>query len=235
LAVVLKLFPHSWLQIASTSATVYIDPSYLAHFYERHPTRIEYSPRDGLPEQLEQGDLILITHGDGDHMNPATLARLRGEETVVVAPEPCAQALGAFVRPVAEGDELTLLGIGVQVVPAYNTPQGRSTDKHHVRGESVGYVLTVEGKRIYHAGDTDVIAEMGDLGELDVALLPIGATYTMDIDEAIEAAEIIRPKLAVPMHTRAIADPHEFVRKIQKRLPQVKAIAPGIGEPFVIG
>jgi L-ascorbate metabolism protein UlaG (beta-lactamase superfamily) len=69
---------------------------------------------------------------------------------------------------------------------------------------------------------------------LDVALLPIGATYTMDIDEAIEAAEIIRPKLAVPMHTRAIADPHEFVSKIQKRLPQVKAIAPGIGEPFVI-
>ncbi|MGA9762729.1 MAG: MBL fold metallo-hydrolase [Gaiellaceae bacterium] len=231
----LKLYPHAWLLIESGQRRIYVDPSYLEHFFAGHASRVEYSRGptgvDGLPEPLEKGDLILITHGDADHMNPLTIDRLRDERTQVFAPPACAQSLGPFVRPVAEGDELSLGDIAIEVVPAYNTPEGRSTNKHHVRGDSVGYVIEIGGRRIYHAGDTDAIPEMSKLEKIDVAFLPIGGTYTMDIDEAVEAALAIKPELAIPMHTRQEADPREFVRKVKERGAGIGAIAPGIGEP----
>jgi L-ascorbate metabolism protein UlaG (beta-lactamase superfamily) len=233
---VLKLYPHSWLLIERGQRRIYVDPSYLESFFEGHASRIEFSrgPKgtDGLPEPLDKGDLILITHADVDHMNPLTIERLSAERTQVFAPPPCVRALGSFARPVSEGDRLDIDGVEIDVVPAYNTPEGRSTSKHHVRGESVGYVLSVGGRRIYHAGDTDLIPEMSKLENVDVAFLPIGGTYTMDIDEAVEAALAIGPELAIPMHTRQKADPGEFVRKLEERDAGIRAVAPGIGEPI---
>jgi L-ascorbate metabolism protein UlaG (beta-lactamase superfamily) len=233
---VLKLYPHSWLLIERGQRRVYVDPAYLEHFFAGDARRIEYSRGpagvDGLPEPLEKGDLILITHGDADHMNPLTIDRLRDEQTQVFAPRVCAHRLGAFVSPVSEGDELSLGDIGIEVVPAYNTPEGRSTNKHHVRGESVGYVIDIGGRRIYHAGDTDLIPEMSRLERVDVALLPIGGTYTMDLDEAVEAALAIEPELAIPMHTRMEADPKEFVRRLKERNAGIRAIAPETGQPI---
>ncbi|MHA2351337.1 MAG: MBL fold metallo-hydrolase [Candidatus Thorarchaeota archaeon] len=72
---------------------------------------------------------------------------------------------------------------------------------YHPKGYGVGYVLTVENKTIYFAGDTDVIPEMEELGQVDVALLPCGDTYTMDNADAGEAIKIINPKTVIPMHT----------------------------------
>ena len=231
---VLKLYPHSWLLIERGQRRVYVDPAYLERFFAGDARRIEYSRGpagvDGLPEPLEKGDLILITHGDADHMNPLTIERLRNERTQVFAPPACARALGSFVRSVNEGDELSLGDVDVEVVPAYNTPEGRSTSKHHVRGESVGYVIDIGGRRIYHAGDTDLIPEMSRLAKPDVAFLPIGGTYTMDIDEAVEAALVIGPELAIPMHTRLEADPAEFARKLKERDAGIRALAPESGE-----
>lgn len=223
----LKLFPHAWLLIESGSTRIHIDPSYLDRFYVGHA-----GTGDGLPEPMEPADLILITHGDIDHMNPETIDRLRDEHTRLLAPAPCAAALGAFAEPVAEGDELELAGVRIEVTPAYNTPQGRSTSKHHVRGESVGYLLDIEGKRIYHSGDTDLIPEMRELEGVDIAFLPIGGTYTMDIEEAVEAALLIEAALTVPMHTRMEADPHEFVRALERRSASLQALAADIGEPI---
>jgi L-ascorbate metabolism protein UlaG (beta-lactamase superfamily) len=235
---VLKLFPHAWLLIESDQTRIHVDPSYLDRFFENHPEKIEFSRGpdgvDGLPEPMEKADLILITHGDFDHMNPATIERLRDEHTRVLAPPSCASSLGGYVDSVSEGDELTVAGVGIEVVPAYNTPEGLSTNKHHLRGESVGYVIGCGGKHLYHAGDTDLIPEMSKLGDLDIAFLPIGGMYTMDIDEAVEAALRIEPGLAVPMHTRQQADPHEFVRKLERHGTGIRAIAPAIGEPIVI-
>ncbi len=234
----LKLFPHSWLLIETEQSRIHVDPSYLDRFFEGHAAKIEFargsSGVDGLPEPMEKADLILITHGDLDHMNPATIERLRGEHTRVLAPPPCASSLGAYAESVSEGDELTVADAGIEVVPAYNTSEGRSTSKHHLRGESVGYVISVGGKRLYHAGDTDLIPEMSELGDVDTAFLPIGGTYTMDIDEAVEAALRIEPGLAVPMHTRQQADPNEFVRKVERLGAGIRAIAPAIGEPIEI-
>ncbi|MGD0272608.1 MAG: MBL fold metallo-hydrolase [Gaiellaceae bacterium] len=235
---VLKLFPHAWLLIESDQTRIHVDPSYLDRFFENQPGKIEFSRGpdgvDGLPEPMEKADLILITHGDFDHMNPATIERIRDERTRVLAPPPCASSLGGYADPVSEGDELTIAGVSIEVVPAYNTPEGRSTNKHHLRGESVGYVIGVGGKRLYHAGDTDLIPEMSELGNPDIAFLPVGGTYTMDIDEAVEAALRIEPGLAVPMHTRQQADPHEFVRKLERHRAGIRAIAPATGEPIEV-
>jgi L-ascorbate metabolism protein UlaG (beta-lactamase superfamily) len=232
----IKLFPHSWLLIESGQTKIHVDPSYLEKFFENHPAKIEFSrgPQgvDGLPEPMEKAGLILITHGDFDHLNPATVERLRDEDTQVLCPPSCVSSLGASARAVSEGDELLVGEIGVEVVPAYNTPEGRSTNKHHVRGESVGYVLNVGGRRVYHAGDTDLIPEMSELKGVDVAFLPIGGTYTMDIDEAVEAALLIEPGLAVPMHTRGEADPQRFARELELRAPGIRALAPALGEPI---
>jgi L-ascorbate metabolism protein UlaG (beta-lactamase superfamily) len=100
-------------------------------------------------------------------------------------------------------------------VHAYNTPEGASTVKAHKRGECLGYLLTACGKTIYHAGDTDLIPEMASLGVVDVALLPIGGTYTMDASEAATAVGRIKPKLTVPMH-HIDADPQDFAKSVGK-------------------
>jgi len=86
----------------------------------------------------------------------------------------------------------------------------------HHKGEGVGYLLTVNGKTIYHAGDTDFIPEMRGLGDVDVALLPIGGTFTMDIEEAIEAVVAIKPKIVIPMHYLK-ANPQEFKKKLEAK------------------
>lgn len=84
----------------------------------------------------------------------------------------------------------------------------------HIKGEGVGYLITIDEKTIYHAGDTEFIPEMENLGNVDVALLPIDGTLTMNIDEAIAAAKTINPKVVIPMHDRD-ADLEEFKMKCE--------------------
>jgi L-ascorbate metabolism protein UlaG (beta-lactamase superfamily) len=100
----------------------------------------------------------------------------------------------------------------------------------HHKGEGVGYLITVNGKTIYHAGDTDFIPEMKDFGKVDVALLPIGGTFTMDIQEAIEAAIAIKPKVVIPMH-HLKTNPQEYRKKVEA-VSNVKVITLEIGEVY---
>jgi L-ascorbate metabolism protein UlaG (beta-lactamase superfamily) len=101
-------------------------------------------------------------------------------------------------------------GIDVEAVPAYNVNKFRSPGIpfHPREAGHVGFVVTLEGKRVYHAGDTDYIPEMADLKEIDIALLPVSGTYVMTAEEAVQAAEAIRPGVAIPMHVgRGIGSP----------------------------
>lgn len=91
-------------------------------------------------------------------------------------------------------------------------------------------MITLEGKTIYHAGDTDFIPEMRELGAVDVALLPIGGTFTMDIQESVEAAIAIKPKIVIPMHNLE-ADPQEFKDKVEVR-SDIKVVTLQIGEIY---
>jgi len=120
--------------------------------------------------------------------------------------------------------------IKIKAVEAYNTEQGNSTKKVHHKGDCVGYLITSEGKTIYHAGDTDFIPEMRELRDIDVALLPIGGTFTMDIQEAVEAAIAIKPKVVIPMHNFK-ADPQEFKDKVEAR-SDIKVVPLKISEVY---
>jgi len=162
----------------------------------------------------ETADLVLITHEHFDHMDPASIKVVEGPETVVVANAPCARQLQGKVKArivsIEEGQSVTEKGVQVRAVPGYNDI--------HRRGFNVGFVFDLGGLTIYHAGDTGRVPEMTDLGAIDVALLPIGGTYTMDEKEAAEAVKDIRPKVAVPMHYGYATggDPHKFASLVGK-------------------
>ena len=234
MSVTLKWFPPSWFQIKIENAVIYIDPAYLRSYYTHYPYKIEFSrwpdPIDGLPEKLPKADLILITHHHKDHAKDVTITRLKRKNTLVVGPKRCIKSLGKNIRVVAPGDDFTFRDIAIKAVEAYNTPGGSSTRKVHHQGIGVGYVLTVAGKTIYHAGDTDFIPEMKQLGRVDVALLPIGGTFTMDLKEAVQAAMAIKPKVIIPIH-RSKANPKDFKNKVERK-SKIKVIPLQIGESY---
>jgi len=149
---------------------------------------------------LEAADAILVTHHHKDHCKRATVERLKHPEALVLAPKSCVKELSKDIRIIKPGEEVAFERATIRAIEAYNTEQGSSTKKVHHKGNGVGYLITIDGRTIYHAGDTDFVPEMRGLGRVDVALLPIGGTYTMDIREAVEATLAIEPRAVVPMH-----------------------------------
>lgn len=217
----IKWFPPSWFQIKANNKVIYIDPAYLKTNFKNYPSKIEFSTWpdeiDGLPEKnLEKADLILITHHHKDHCKQVTTNRLKNEKTLIFAPEICVKELGENIELVKSGDIFNWNGIKITVVEAYNTLDGHSTKKFHKKGVSVGYLVDIGGKTIYHAGDTDFILEMKEFEGVDVALVPIGGTFTMDIEEAVEAVIAINPKFVIPMHMRE-EDPEEFKKLVEEK------------------
>ncbi len=140
-------------------------------------------------------DIILITHGHYDHCSPEDVAKIRGPRTTVLATAACASQLPGPVQVVKPGEKLTVQGVSIETVPAYNI----NKSYHPKADNNVGYIVTLNGERIYHAGDTDHIPEMDSI-QADVALLPVGGKYTMDAAEAAKAANAMRPGMAVPIH-----------------------------------
>jgi L-ascorbate metabolism protein UlaG (beta-lactamase superfamily) len=171
-----------------------------------------------LDPSATAADVILITHPHGDHLSPTDIQRISKPDTIIIAP-PCvaeklgAEKLGSSPTLAKPGDRLTAAGVTIDVVPAYNT----NKPNHPKTAGHVGYIVTLNGKRIYHAGDTDLIPEMAKI-KCDIALLPVSGKYVMNAIEAAEAADTLKPALAIPMHwgdpvvvgTRA--DAEEFKR-----------------------
>ncbi len=184
---------HASFYVRSAQGTVvYFDP---------------YKLKAGLP----QADLILVTHDHFDHCSPEDINRVAKPGTVVVAPAAAAAKIAGSVRILSAGMSLRVADVSVAAVPAYNTDK-----KFHPRAAGyIGYVATVDGVAIYHAGDTDHIPEMGSV-KADVALLPVGGTYTMDAAQAAAAADAIRPQVAVPMHYGEVVGSDQDAREFQR-------------------
>ncbi len=143
----------------------------------------------------EPADILLITHPHYDHCSPEDIGKFQTAATVIVTEPESAKQLSGDVRTMAPGEVIEVAGIKIEAVPSYNTNK-----KFHPKKKNwLGFIVTVDGIRIYHAGDTDLIDEMAGFAA-DIALLPVSGTYVMTAPEAIEAAKRIKPQVAVPMH-----------------------------------
>ena len=165
------------------SSTVYIDPW-------------------KLPAGARPADLILVTHDHFDHFSAGDIARIGSAATTLIGPAAVTdQASGLTTVTLAPGETTTVGGVTVTAVPAYNLDKFRCPgEPYHPREAGyLGYVIEMDGLRIYHAGDTDAIPEMSDV-RCDVALLPVGGTYTMTAEEAVEACGLLNPHTVVPVH-----------------------------------
>jgi L-ascorbate metabolism protein UlaG (beta-lactamase superfamily) len=209
----LKWLGHASWKIKAAGKTIYIDP-YQGDYDER-------------------ADIVLVTHSHFDHCDVNKIRRVRGDETLVIAPEDCVAKIGPPVKTLKPGEKTTVDDVAVEAVEAYNYKRFRSPgNPYHPKGLGVGYLIHAEGKTIYHAGDTDFIQEMKGLKGVDIALLPSGGTYTMDNEEAAEAALAIEPKIAIPMHIWD-TDPREFRRRVES-VSDIRVVILRPGEPMDI-
>lgn len=145
-------------------------------------------------------DIILITHEHFDHCSPEDVRKVQGPGTVIVATPDCSAKLSGAVKTVRPGDRVTVGEVAIEAVPSYNT----NKEFHTKDRQWVGYIITMDGRSIYLAGDTDYIPEMKTFKDIDIALLPVSGTYVMTADEAVQAALDIGPAVAIPMHYGSI-------------------------------
>ncbi len=185
------------------------------------------NPKAGVKAEDVQADWVLLTHGHGDHLGDGIDIAKRNNATIIAPYELATycQNKGCQVHPMHIGG-------------GFNFPFGRVklTIAHHgsavdlggealaYMGNPCGFVVGVGGKNIYHAGDTGLFLDMQLIGEmtpLDVALLPIGDNFTMGIDDAVKATELLKPGLVIPMHYDTfdviMADPEDFKKKAEAK------------------
>ncbi len=145
--------------------------------------------------EKDSANLILITHSHYDHLSVDDVGKIQGKATKILVPKDGKEKLKGDVQGIGPGEIVSIGNVRVRTIPAYNI--GKSF--HPKENGWVGYILEIDNISIYHAGDTDFIPEMKDLKPY-VALLPIGGTYTMGVDDALKAADAISPHLVIPMH-----------------------------------
>ena len=147
---------------------------------------------------IPMADIILVTHEHFDHYDTVALRQLTSEKTQLVMNKRCVEIYGDG-SAMANGDKLQLADdITLDAVPAYNTTEGHL--QFHPKGRDNGYILTLDGLRIYIAGDTEDIPEMANVKDIDIAFLPCNQPYTMTPKQLVRAAKIIKPKVLFPYH-----------------------------------
>jgi len=172
-----------------------------------------------IPNNEEKADIIVSSHNHHDHLDDSSIENVLKEDTLVLGPKSISKKLDKYnSKAMKIGEILELDDISIQLVPAYTID--KST--HPKNNEWAGIIISAEGKSIYHAGDSERIPEMKHLHkDITIALLPCGGTYTMDFEEASEAALDIKPEILVPMHNWD-KDLNDFKDLMNKKNPEIK-------------
>ncbi len=182
----ITVFMQNSIRITDRGRQIYIDP-----FQMR--------------EEPHDADYILITHDHYDHFSPEDIEKTAGNNTILIVPEKMqdkADKVADFVRKIVAVKPSAyheIDGLEIETVPAYNILK----PFHPKNAEWVGYILLIDGRRIYIAGDTDATKEAKTV-KCDIALVPIGGTYTMDAKKAAELVNMLYPSVAIPVHYGSI-------------------------------
>lgn len=194
--------------------------------------KIIYFDPYNINQNYNDADIIFITHSHYDHYSEEDIEKVKTDKTIYVAPRDVAEKIlekGIDINKIviANPNDTAIQNIKdiyFEVVPAYNVNK-----KFHPKENGwVGYILTIEGMRYYIAGDTDITDENKKI-KCDVAFVPVGGTYTMTCDEAADLVNIIKPKIAIPIHYGSVAGTKEDANIFIKLLD-----ADIIGKKFMI-
>ena len=204
MAIEIQWIHHASFRIAAPGAVLYIDP-----------WKLQTTPHDA--------DVVFVSHSHYDHCSPADIEKVSKGDTTIVAPGETVEKLSS-ATPIAPGERISVEQITIEAVPAYNVGK-----PFHPRDNGwCGAVFTIDAKRIYYAGDTDLVGEMSDLREVDVALVPVGGTYTLDPAEAGAACGQIGCKAAIPYHWGDIVGSAEDAQAFAEAAPcEVHLLQPG--------
>ncbi len=174
---------HASFIIETSNFTVYTDPVQSAESYSKYPPP----------------DIILITDIHRDHLNKEVVNSIKKEKTKIIAPKAAVEKLG-FGKTLNNGEKIKIEDAVIEAIPMYNTTKKRL--KFHPKGRGNGYILTLNGKRIYISGDTEDIKEMRELKNIDFAFITMNLPYTMSIEQAASAVLEFKPKVVYPYHYR---------------------------------
>jgi len=211
--IVITPIMHASVQIEHAGMVIQVDP---------------YSKGD--LSQAAQADLVLVTDIHGDHMDPPAIATVRKPGAQVVMPAAVRDAAGdAIPGPmtiIANGETKTVSGVSIEAIPMYNLPApGQDpSEVRHTKGRGNGYVVTIGGKRLYFAGDTQCTPEMRALENIDAAFLPMNPPNTMLPSEAAECARAFEPTIAYPFHYRG-QKPEDFAAALKGSPVEVRILS----------
>lgn len=193
--------------------------------FEYHGLKISWLGHDGFkiknaktiyidPVEIksdEEADILLITHDHLDHCRPSDVEKIVSAKTTIITTPAVKRQLSRTkareIRTAKPGEKILIDNVSIETVPSYNVNKFLSPGRvfHPKQSEMLGFVVTMNGVRIYHAGDSDPIPEMEHFN-VDIACLPVSGIYVMTAEEAAEAAKRIKPKIAIPMHYGLITE-----------------------------
>jgi L-ascorbate metabolism protein UlaG (beta-lactamase superfamily) len=187
-SIVLTPMGHAHVQVEYAGKVIQIDPTGASNLATAKPA-----------------DIVIVTDVHGDHMDPPSIDKVKKASTVYVAPKALEGKFPGKTEIIANGETKTVDGISITAVPMYNLTRGPAAGQlFHDKGRGNGIILTLGGKRIYFAGDTECIPEMKALKNIDVAFVPMNLPYTMTPQEAADCVKAFKPKIVYPYHYRGM-------------------------------